>query len=399
MSIVINKYNIFKEIQSESREMNRQRLQRIIQEHVENVTDTVLGRSKHRKTITGKYEKDIVVCPHCQENWNRSFVRNGYSKRTLVTLHGVVSFRLPIIKCKNCGKKFRLNHYLVPRHIHTWYDIHSLCTELYGSRCSFGMLQQVFYRFSNEWLGKYTLMNIVRRLPIVPKTGACPSEVGLDAFWVRSGTKDNAVVLLATNNDTHELMDFMWAPGETEKAWKAFVARLEKNFSLHPNILVNIVQDGHKSILSATEGLSQHRTICFFHVLQNIVQNSHNKLNGKKMVKLASKILKYKRYSTVQEKLQGFINTWHNREPKAIGNFLHSMGKLKNTWELSDKYSTTNNITENLIRQVRRKSRQMDNFRTEKTTNVCLEMIKAQVGQFKTLGNWFAPLEQRLICA
>ena len=400
MEIILDKYNIFKDIKLETRVRTKEYLQITIQQHIEDVTNHVLGRAKHRKTVVGKYEKDLIVCPKCKENWTRSFVRNGYSKRQLCTLSGMIFLQLPIIKCKKCGKKFRSDSYLVPRNVHTWYDVHSFCVEMYGSRCSFGMIQRFLYRCAAEWLGKYTLMNIVRRLPVLEKKGPCPSEIGIDALWVRHGLQENnAVVLVATDTVKRKMMDFMWAESENERDIQRFVERLEKNFNLNPKTLENLVSDGQKAIIKVTEGLSQYRTICLFHILQNIQQNARDKLLGRKMVKDASKILKLKRYVAIQRRLQKFINKWSSKEPKAIGNFLYSINDQQKILELPKGYSRTNNVAENIIRQIRRKSKQMDNFRTEETTNVCLEMIHAQIGQFKTLGDWFSPLEQRLVCA
>jgi hypothetical protein len=399
MGIVIDRHDVFKGIRTDIKEISRARLEKLLQEHIENTTDKLLGREKHRKTVVGKLEKDAIVCPKCQENWTRSFVRNGYSARTLCTLQGIVSVRLPVIKCKKCGKKFRLNDYLVPRYVHTWYDIHSLCAELYGSRCSFGLIQQILFRTFREWLGKYTLMNIVRRVPILPKSGSCPKELGLDAFWVRSGTeKDNAVVLIATNNDDRTLMDFMWAESESEQSWRAFVGRLEKTFSLNPKELTNIVSDGNQGILKATDYLSKYRTLCFFHILQNIQQNARDKNIGKEMMKEAAAILKKGSFAEVQKALQPFIKKWQAKEPSAMHNFFYSVAKTQDAWKLTEGFSTTNNITENVIRQIRRKSKQMDNFRSQKTTYACLEMIKEQIGKFKQFGDWFTPIEKRLVC-
>lgn len=400
MKIIIDKHEEFKGIRSDIKELSRLRLNELLQKHVEDTTDKLLGREKHRKTVVGKLEKDVIVCPKCKENWTRSFVRNGYSKRTLCTLQGIINLRLPIIKCKKCGKKFRLNDLLIPRYSHTWYDIQSFCAELYGSRCSFGMIQQILYRSFKEWFGKYTLMNIVRKIPVLPKQGKCPKEIGLDAFWIRSGTdNNNAVVLLATNNDDHSLMDFMWAPSESEASWRTFVEHLEKNFALNPKDLQNIVSDGNKGILRATDSISRHRTLCFFHILQNILQNSKDKNIGKKMMKEAAAILKKESFEETIQAMKPFIKKWQNKEPSAVHNFFYSLGKTKDAWKLSDKFSTTNNITENMIRQIRRKSRQMDNFRSKETTYACLEMIKEQVGKFSTFGDWFTPIEKRLVCA
>ena len=245
-------------------------------------------------------------------------------------------------------------------------------------------------------------MNIVRKIPISKKTGKCPKEIGLDALWVRSGMenkKDNAVVFVATNNDDHSLMDFMWGSSESEEAWRKFVGRLEKGYNLDPKDLENIVTDGNKGVLRSTDGLSKHRTLCFFHILQNIQQNAKDKLLGKKMMKEAAGILKNPTYEKTQQQIQLFLNKWHPKEPRAAANFLYSVAKTKDSWKLADKFSTTNNITENMIRQIRRKSKQMDNFRSKKTTYACLEIIKEQVGQFKTFGDWFTPIEKRLISA
>lgn len=382
--------------QNEHRILSLIHLQNALQRGLDEEVVQFLGREKNRKHHKGRFFQVRYPCPHCQESWSWKFNRCGHYIRKVLSMHGLVRLRVPRILCRSCLRKFGFpSKLLVPRS-RLWLDVIAHIHELYGMRASFALIQQFLFRRTKEWLGKFTLMSRIRRMLILPKTGHCPSSMGLDGIHVHGklvyGHK-HASILIATNNDTHDIMDYYWCRGETAHNYDHFVKRLIRNFKLHRSSLKHIVSDGLKGIFWATEGLAQSQTICSFHVLQNIKQNASDHLRAKAIMSEAKHLFRQATYSDALKLFKTIEQRWVAKEPNAIKNLRRSIEKSKAMW-FHQEFPKTNNITERRIRDIRRKSKAMDNFRSQKTAEPVLEMIMHQVRNFKRLGNWFAPVQK-----
>lgn len=286
---------------------------------------------------------------------------------------------------------------LVPRS-RLWLDTISIIHELYGMRASFSLIQQFIFRRTNEWLGKFTLMTKIRKLFKTIKTGDCPTELGLDGMHVRSHQKHvnkNAVVLVATDMKKSEIMDYEWCDGETNENYLKLIKRLEQNFNLNPRDLNNLVSDGHHAVMKVTEGLSRYHTICYFHILQNIRINASNINAAKKLMHEAAVIFRQPSFAGAMNQFYQLRQKWKDRETSAFRNLEKSLIKTKDAW-VSHSLSRTANVTERRIRDIRRKSKAMDNFRSQKTSEAVLEMVMEQIRNFKPFGNWFGPIQKRI---
>ncbi len=386
------------EIEEWFRLKNRPVLQALIQKSIEQEVLVFLGREKHRKSLKGKLFKASYPCPHCKETWSRQFNRNGYYHRQVLTLCGLINLKIPRIKCKSCKNKFNIQFEVLTPRSRLWLDVTSMNSELYGMRASFSLIQQFIFRRTKEWLGKFTLMSKVRKLTKTERTGTCPSEVGFDGMHIRSQKKNrnkNAVILLATDIKQSEILDYEWCHGETKQDYDRFVKRMEKNFKLNPRDLENIVSDGNHAILATTDSLSQYHTICSFHILQNIRINAPSFNTAKKLMHEAAPIFKQASYAGAIREFEKLEQKWHSLAPEVLKNLRRSIEKTKDAW-VSPNFSKTDNVTERRIRDIRRKSKAMDNFRSQATSEAVMEMVIEQIKNFKPLGNWFAPIQKRL---
>lgn len=386
------------EIEDAFRNQCRPELEKIVQSSLEQEVFAYLGRKKHLKSPKGKLFKVLYPCPHCGESWSRQFNRNGYYKRSVLSIHGMIHLKVPRIKCKSCNNKFVISFAVLVARSRLWLDVLSLNAELYGMRASFSLIQQFVFRRTNEWLGKFTLMSKVRNLIRTEKTGSCPSEMGFDGMHIRSQKKDrnkNAVILVATDIQNSEILDYEWCHGETKEDYDRFVKRLEKNFKLNPRDLENIVSDGNHAILSSTDSLSKYHTICYFHILQNIRINVPSFNTAKKLMHEAAPIFKQVSYAGAIREFEKLEKKWYSLAPTALKNLRRSIEKTKDAW-VSPNFSKTDNVTERRIRDIRRKSKAMDNFRSQKTSEAVMEMVLEQIKNFKTFGDWFGPIQKRL---
>lgn len=386
------------EIEEGFRNKNRAELENIIQNSLEQEVIVFLGRDRHRKSSKGKLFKVLSPCPHCGEVWSRQFNRNGYYKRAVLSIHGLIHLQIPRIKCKSCKNKLIIPFKVLTPRSRLWLDVLSLNAELYGMRASFSLIQQFIFRRTQEWLGKFTLMSKIRKLDKINRTGSCPSEMGFDGMHIRSQKKNrnkNAVVLVATDIKESEIMDYEWCHGETKEDYDRFVKRLEKNFKLNPKDLENIVSDGNHAILASTDSLSQYHTICYFHILQNIRINVPSFNTAKKLMHEAAPIFKQASYAGAVREFEKLEKKWRLEAPIALKNLRRSIEKTKDAW-VSPNFSKTDNVTERRIRDIRRKSKAMDNFRSQKTSEAVMEMVIEQIKNFKPFGNWFGPIQKRL---
>lgn len=87
----------------------------------------------------------LRACPGCGTMERRDFLRNGYYERKLVTSEGVVSLRVPRLRCR-CGKSLRVEHLGFGHRQRFSYEFQLAVVEQLGMRVALRPLAQHFAR-------------------------------------------------------------------------------------------------------------------------------------------------------------------------------------------------------------------------------------------------------------
>lgn len=210
------------------------------------------------------------ICRRCGTGLRKKFRRNGRYRRRIVTMVGPVEVRVPLIRCK-CGGYVTTPWKMLPPRSRFWYDV-----TLHGER---QYLSGPSYRKTADLLSDSTGTQISHMVGWreMQKAGAaaraiesplpCPEVVILDEMyvWVKGAKKP---VLLAMDTLGH----ILGSEGPTSRSansWRRLLEHLTERGVDPDHGLKYVVADGDSSIRQAVEWVwgpdrMQH---CVWHIM------------------------------------------------------------------------------------------------------------------------------------
>lgn len=396
----------YKEIVEEVRITSLEKKQKLIQEYLYLYLDNLIQRSKYLHRNKGKMNRsDILVCDKCGNAWTNKFVRNGTYSRALTVKEGYISkLKVPRVKCACCGKKIKGINGIIKKHSRLWYDTDLLIKELFMLKASVREIRSAVRRRNKESIGKGTIINNIRNFrPKKITIKDYPKEVGLDGFWSRGkslGIKQKNIALIGVdqnNKSRNKIVGWQLCDGENYENWKKMIEYLEEEQNIkHSTGLRNYVSDGQKGLLKNVIGRTDYNTICSFHILGNIKQNMvtyPNKITFKIMSE-AKEIFKQPTFEKAEKILKRMKFKWREKYPKAIKNLEKSLKATKDFWNNQEALMQTNNKTERMVKEYKRKIKQMEGLRSTATAEAVMELITTKINS----GNrWFEELEARIV--
>ena len=210
------------------------------------------------------------VCRHCGTRLRKMFRRNGRYQRWIVTMVGPVLVRVPLIRCK-CGGYVTTPWKMLRPRSRFWYDV-----TLHGER---QYLSGPSYRKSADLLSDRTGTQISHMVGWreTQKAGAaarainsqlpCPEVVILDEMyvWVKGATKP---VLLAMDILGH-VLDSEGPTSRSAQSWRRLLERLTERGVDPDHGLKYVVADGDSSIRQAVEWVwgSAQMQHCVWHIM------------------------------------------------------------------------------------------------------------------------------------
>jgi putative transposase len=303
---------------------------------------------------------------------SRADYRNGYRIRTLATVYGQLTLKVPRNRC--C------------QYLQGVFDAFSRRTAELEQRIldAFGL--GLSTRGLSRWLRSC-------RIPLSPQGVAnivaqadssmrawhqrsLPDDrwqvVFLDGLWVRlGGSKRVVLVAVGLVGEVPEIIDYRVAKAESSAAWDGFLRNLYQR-GLEGKATELFVSDGGNAIEAAIAEAfpGKPHQLCAFHKLQDIAEHLEDWHRRKAVLADAAKIYRAPSARAALRRAKRWAQRWQDKEPLAVRLFMQGLQKTfvyyKSPKELWRKVRTTN-VVERYLREVRRKLKNICAYRNEQS--------------------------------
>jgi transposase-like protein len=303
---------------------------------------------------------------------SRSDYRNGYRLRSLATIYGLLTLKVP--RNRSAG------------YLQGVFDTFSRRTEELEARIldAFGL--GLSTRGLSRWLKRcgvplspQGVANIVAQADSSMRAWhqrTLPDDrwqfVFFDGLWVRQG-KDKRVVLVAVGlrGNVPELIDYHVAKGETSQAWDGFLRDLYAR-GLEGRGTEAFVSDGGGAIESAIAEAfpGKPHQLCAFHKIQDIAEHLRDWHNRKAILADAARTYGAKTAKDALKRAAKWAAKWQDREPEAVRSFLHGLEKTLVFYRFDPaawRKIRTNNVAERYLREVRRRLKSICAYRNDES--------------------------------
>jgi transposase-like protein len=316
------------------------------------------------------------VCRECGSRNRRQFRRNGHYRRSLTVRHGTVHLCMPLVRCQ-CNGYVDVPWQTVEPRARYWLDV-----DLDGIRRYVGGMS---YRLVGDAVSTQAQTNIshvqawrtmqeagVQGKQAVASLGACPQSVVLDEAYITVGG-ETAVFLIAVADDGRVLA--VWGPTDrTRDSWQALIEWLTECGISPLQGLKGVISDGDSAIRGAVQ-LVWPRVVlqqCVWHILERVaddvaaVYGAHApEVQG--IVEQAGRIFLHDverpdAQARAKQRLAEFVEQ-HRRTAWAE--------TVVRTFEEATEYlrtpglQRTNGLAERTIKELRRRTKTMDGFKSE----------------------------------
>ena len=266
----------------------------MLEEQLEEEVSTWLYREPYQRREQVKHRSQ-ASCQKCSSHKACHFMRNGYRERTMVTQFGVITYRLPRVKCV-CGGSVSIPFSVVKPYqqiwddvvaqVHRWADLglslRQMQTEI-GEQCD----TQVGLRTLNEMVqdvGQATEISLSSVPPVVmldaiwlsllTPTGAMQADTRKRQRQVKAKQKVCVLVALGLYPQSGRWGILGWhiAQEESKEAWEDLLVPLETRGLYRERGLELVIHDGGKGLRAALDYLYPHipHQRCSFHKLRNL---------------------------------------------------------------------------------------------------------------------------------
>jgi transposase-like protein len=324
-------------------------------------------------------------CRRCHTRLQCQFRRNGHYKRCVTIREGSITVRMPLVRC-HCGGYVEVPWTTLDPRARYWIDV-----ELDGIR---RYLAGMSYRLTADAVGTEAQTNVSHVQPwrtmqevgehivdmlqqpdaagLKTYLGACPRTVILDEVYV-SVAGVNLVFLVAVADDARVLA--VWGPTtRTLDSWQQLLEWLTDHGISPQSGLIGVTADGDGAIREAV-ALVWPRVVqqqCVWHILERVADDVMAEYGREApevaaIVTQASGVLLHDTQHVgamgrAMDRLQEFLidhkgTTWSETVHRAF-------------WEGTQYLRTpglhpTNGAAERLIKQLRRRTKTMDGFKSE----------------------------------
>jgi len=267
---------------------------RMLEDQLEEEVSSWLYREHYqrRHQVTRRSQ---ASCQRCGSQEARQFMRNGYRERTMVTQFGVISYRLPRVKCV-CGGSVSIPFSLVKPYQQIWDDVAAQVHRWADLGLSLRQMQTEIGEQFDTQVGLRTLNQMVQDVPqpTAIVLSSVPPVVMLDAIWLslltptgatqvdglkrqrQVKTKQKVCVLVALGlypqSGRWGILGWHIAPSESKEAWQDLLVPLETRGLYRERGLELFIHDGGTGLRAALDYLYPHipHQRCTFHKLRNL---------------------------------------------------------------------------------------------------------------------------------
>lgn len=112
-------------------------------------------------------------CPRCGPRLGSELRRNGHYQRRPLVQEGMIMLRVPQLVCRDCHKSVPFTHPLLPRRKRLWLDVDQHVAQLYLEGCSYRATRRLLERSSRSSVG---LMSLWRSFQATGSSRHAPAE-------------------------------------------------------------------------------------------------------------------------------------------------------------------------------------------------------------------------------
>jgi transposase-like protein len=346
--------------------------QRMLQQSLESEVTAGIGE-RYTERTDGTID---WVCRKCGARNRRRFRRNGHYGRSLTVRHGTVELRMPVVRCQ-CKGYVDIPWQTIEPRARYWLDV-----DLDGIR---RYLAGMSYRLVGDAASTQARANIshVQSWRTMQEAGAldkkapgslgpCPRSVILDEAYI-SVDGEKSVFLVAVADDGRVLA--VWGPtARTRDNWQALIEWLTECGISPLQGLKGVISDGDSAIRGAVEIVWPRVVLqqCVWHILERVaddvavVYGAHAP-EVQMIVEQAGRIfLHHTDQPDAQARAQQFLaqfveqhrgTAWAETVVRAFEEgteYLRTPGLQR-----------TNGLAERTIKELRRRTKSMDGFKSE----------------------------------
>lgn len=214
------------------------------------------------------------LCLDCGPRDTTQVKRNGHYFRQLVVTEGVITIRVPQLRCRGCGRTVALGALFLPSRKRYWIDLDHEITKLYLSGTSYRQLKYIVERKIDSGAG---LMSLWRRFQEVAERAASPElkqdlrVLYLDEAYIRV-KGEPYWNLLALGEDSAGKRAYIGAIQSPQRREFDWLELLESLKIPNEGKGLIVVHDGDQAIASAISLVmpwAKERN-CVWHELHNV---------------------------------------------------------------------------------------------------------------------------------
>lgn len=412
----------------------REAFKALLQELLELYVTHLLGRGKRDPACRIDHTTISWRCSRCGSQTRRHFVRNGHYQRALGTHWGHVrGIRVPMLRCQRCGGYVSGSFPFLGKHQRLWDDLWRQAL----LDCALGLsLRQQIARQEAEGLWPASLQALNRRINAVAQhllilrevqLPEVPPIVQLDGIYfptverTRQMKRDRShrlrrrlrprsrVALVALGlwpDGRHQVIGWTLADSESEEAWRDFLLALRAR-GLTPEAGFRLaIGDGASALKQAVDFVYYGQMpfqLCHFHKIQRIVHRDYlrDRAHRGDLLRDAGHVLAGSSLAEVYGRLQDFCQKWQEQEPQSVRCFLRNFSRCLTYLQLNGfdalQFARTTSHAERLMRELRRRIRQVGTLITDQGAAAVLALLIARVNARWAGRPWLDPLMKAVL--
>lgn len=341
-------------------------------------------------------------CRVCSAGSSKSFRRNGYYRRSLATLSGVIELRIPRLRC-SCGSHVPLRFPVLEPRRRYWWDVWLNVFEGFGERVSVWHLAERLARRGLP-LSRATLVRWLAKASL-PPLGPLPGqtdEIQVDALhghlWGRLPhlwSRQAFALVIAANRDPRcpeKVLGAVLAAEEDREAYRS-LADLLIGRGLPADQQLVVMADGAAPIRSGMQvSLPQAQFArCLWH-LQRLVVDLAPPQHKQAVGRQCKRVLWSESWDEALERYSAFRQRWLALAPESCqalaAGFEDAMLPLLTGQPIRQR---TNGLAERMAREFRRFLRPKEAFRGARTAPAHVAIAVAQINARHKRQDWLPP--------
>lgn len=259
-------------LESGAGEMARVFKEHVLQTAIDRSVRQALGRARGPRRAGGT----PWACPACGPRSGDQVRRNGHYRRRPLTCEGPISLRIPQLVCTDCGRSVPYSHPLLPRRQRLWLDIEQRLVVLYLEGLSYRAARRVLESKAGTKLGLMSLWRCLQRVAEgrhAPASRPASVYLGLDEVYHRlKGQRAWFLVVRGQAEDGSK--HYLGAALSSDRSREAWEYALDELGVSRYNPPFAVISDGDRAIeeavLRCLPGVELRR--CTWHLKHNAAE-------------------------------------------------------------------------------------------------------------------------------